>query len=669
MAAITWAVVADFDRDGTFDDDLTGFVEAPGSGIRIQRGIGRDGKPATTKFSLTLTNRGGEFTPENTASAYYGLLEPGVPIRFTATHSAVDYTICTGYAMRWQTSWAAGAVSMCQVDCEDIFALLRDADSVNVTADDTRDTDAALVAIMDALGLVAGDRNFDDGVQDLPMHFAVGQNPLEAMMQITASEMGGQLYPDATGRIRFEARNSRLGTTVDDTWGDGTTIIPVSAGYDLNPLELVTKVTARGTVFRTGVADTEVFAFSENMFTKPTATSMALAAGEVWERTFQAKSAYVALTALDSGYDYTANDAANGTGTDRTSSLTATVTDLGGGKFRLRLKNTYSGTIYVTSFRLRGEPVEFYADRSEASFSLSQSGLKAGRNLEFDVPFAGDTGTTLRDYAYQELRVGRYPWPTLTLAFKPKNDTARASLLAVELGDLIRYTDIALDADKAPNVDDWWYVEGLSYTIPPGWAGQTFDILVTLIPSYVYRNLAAIVFDTFDRDDASGDLGTSFSGDTWANDGNFDIASNAAEVAGAGMYHVTLGDLGVTDQVVEVQLSNLTGGGSNEQNGVVLRYVDTDNLIRCYVDDQFNVVAAVKVVGGAATVLADPAWTPTTSGEIRAIVQDDRVRVWLNRKLVIDETDATLPAGTVVGIYANNADGTKFENYYGQGLN
>jgi len=666
VAAITWSVMADFDRDGTYDDDLTGFVEAPGSGIRIQRGIGRDGKPATTKFSLTLSNRGGEFTPENTASAYYGLLEPGVPIRFTATHSATDYTICTGYAMRWQMSWAAGAVSMCQVECEDIFALLRDADSVNVTADDTRDTDAALIAIMDALGLVSGDRNFDDGVQALPMHFAVGQNPLEAMMQIAASEMGGMLYPDATGRIRFEARNSRLGTTADDTWGDTTTIVPAAIGYDLNPLELVTKVTARSTVFRTGVADTEVFAFSENMFTKPTATSMALAAGEVWERTFQAKSAYVALTALDSGYDYTANDAANGTGTDRTANLTATVTDLGGGRFRLKFVNTHSGTIYVTSFRLRGQPVEFYADRAEAVFSLSQSGLKAGRNLEFDVPFAGDTGTTLRDYAYQELRVGRYPWPMLTLQFLPGNDDARAALLAAELGDLIQYTDTSLGAHQSPQVDDLWYIEGLDYTVPPTFAGQTFNCTVRLAPSYVYRNLDAIVFDTFDRTDASNDLGTSFSGDAWANDTGFDIASDAAR-ANTDTLSIPDLDLGANqdDMVVEVQLAAIAAG---DEVGVVLRKTDANNYLRAYVDKGSNEVILEEVVTGTPAELASPAFTVSTAHEIKAIVQDTRVRVWVDRILYVDAT-TSLTTGTKCGLMARNASGsTTFKNFYGQGL-
>src|SRR3546814_3244877 len=46
--------------------------------------------------------------------------------------------------------------------------------------------------------------------------------------------------------------------------------------------------------------------------------------------------------------DYSANSAIDGSGTDRTSSLTVTLTALGGGRFRLRLQNTFAGTIYVT---------------------------------------------------------------------------------------------------------------------------------------------------------------------------------------------------------------------------------------------------------------------------------------------------------------------------------
>jgi hypothetical protein len=524
---ITWSLLADFDRDGSFEFDLTPYIDSPGMSPRISRGVGRDGRPRASRLTLRLANRDGIFTPENSSSALYGKLDPGAPVQLTATHLAVSYTVWTGYAMRWRVTFPHGEESVAALECEDLFWFLQNGDPVNITVDSTRDTDAALTAIANYLGLVAGDLNFDDGVQDLPIHFAVAERPIEAMQAVAASEMGGILYPGADGRIRFEARDSRLGTAVDQTWGDGTNVKPHDGeGYEKNPLEFYSNVTARATVFRTGQADTRIFEFSQNMFTKPTATSMAMASGEVWERTFQANSAYLALTTMVAITDYLANANIDGSGADRTGNLTPTVTDLGGGKFRLRLVAT--AALYVTKLQIRGQPVEFFADRAEAAFSLSVPGLKAGLSIEFDVPFAGDTGNKMRDYAYQELRVGRYFWPTLTLPFRATFDDDVAALLAAELGDLIKYKSPATNIFQTARVDDWWYVEGLEYQLPAEMFGEVFECVVTLIPSYVYRNLDAIAYDTFDRANAVGDLGTSYSGDVWSDDAGFDINTNAA---------------------------------------------------------------------------------------------------------------------------------------------
>jgi len=243
---------------------------------------------------------------------------------------------------------------------------------------------------------------------------------------------------------------------------------------------------------------------------------------------YQAASAYVALTALEQVKDYLANSTIDGTGTDETASLVCALTELGGGYFRLRRENTSGSTIYNTRMRVRGQPVEFHADRAEAEFSLSVAGLPAGRGLQFDVPFAGDTGQKLRDYAYQELRVGRYPWPTLRLTFMATGDTEIPALLAADIGQLIRYSDLDSPIGQSARVDDWWYIEAIQDEVPPDWAGELFRTVITLIPSYVYRNLDAIAFDTFDRADAAGDLGTSFSGDAWAADTGFDIDSGYA---------------------------------------------------------------------------------------------------------------------------------------------
>mgnify|MGYP001577039728 CR=1 FL=1 len=65
-----------------------------------------------------------------------------------------------------------------------------------------------------------------------------------------AAEVGGLGYINALGQLRFEARNSRLGTTPDQTWGDGTAIYPSAVELLYDPDEYVTSVTARSTVFR-----------------------------------------------------------------------------------------------------------------------------------------------------------------------------------------------------------------------------------------------------------------------------------------------------------------------------------------------------------------------------------------------------------------------------------
>lgn len=56
------------------------------------------------------------------------------------------------------------------------------------------------------------------------------------------------------------------------------------------------------------------------------------------------------------------------------------------------------------------------------------------------------------------------------------------------------------------------------------------------------------------------------------------------------------------------------------------------------------------------------------SAELRVIVQGDRHRVWLNRRLIFDVTDADLDDLTDVGIYAKGSTASRFEDPYFEGL-
>jgi hypothetical protein len=661
MAAISWALEADFDRDGSYETDLTGYVEAGSGAVRVRREIRPDGSYAVSELSVVLSNRGRQFTPDNLASPFAGQLVPGVPVRVTADHDSNTYTVWTGYAQRWRPSWPGGGMglSLCEVTCYDLAYYLQTADPVNVVYSDSRSTDEAVAAIATAAGFGPADLDLGTGEETLGAHYVSGQNPLAAITDAVQSELGGHLWISALGQVAFRARSSWLGVTPDATWGDGTEVWPEAFELDIDPEEYITSVRVRGTRFLEGQADTVMFAFAG---TYRLATAMALSSGQVWERVFSAEAPYVSLTTPIAYTDYAANDSQDGTGTDRTGSLGVTLTDLGGARFRLRLVNGHSGTVYV-ELQVRGQPVNFYADRPEAIYSLPVPGEPASPGADIDIPFARGDGSRLLDLAVSRVHTYRYPSRRLTLDFASHHDGIKAALLALELGDLVAYADSELGMDSA-GLDDWWRVVGIEFDIPPEWSGQLFTARVSLDPSYLYRNLDAIRYDSFTRDD--GALGTSASGHAWAAASSFAIASSKARPTSTAVLTPHL-DPGVANVAVEVRLSNLSAD-TDEEAGVVYRYADGDNYWRAVWNDTNDRVELTKRVAGTPTVVAAAAVASASVGELRVLCQGNRHRVYWNRLLVIDVVDAALNTNTKAGLYSAATTVVDFDDFYVEGL-
>ena len=668
MASVTWAISADFDLNGSYETDLTGYIELPGGGIHIDRGMGKDGLSRMAAVTLDLSNRDGSFTPENSASSLYGKLEPDVPVKIVGTHSAVAYTLFTGYIKRYDVNWAAGSVPLCKATCDGLLGYIGGYSPVNVTTA-SRTTSAALTEIATAIGLVGADYTFATGAQALPVHYVRNQDAFTAFVDVLKSEMGGYLFETGDGKIQFDARNTRLGISVDDTWGDGTTIYPHSVSYQLVDTDLITKTMVQANIFADGQAGQNILSFSRNA---RTGDSLALTAGQIYEVDIDYAGPVTSIVTPVATTDYTAHDAADGTGTDRTGSLTVTVTDRGAGA-NIKLVNGHSGTIYVTKFEIRGQAQDFASDRPRFEFAKPIAGKKLDQGASIELPFADDS-TSTRDYAVALCYTYRQVYPRLVLNFDAgSNDATMAAMLGVELGDLVKYKDTLVGASLDSNgtasamVDDWWYVEGIKHSIPPNWAQKNFRTTVTLIPSYIYRNLDKCVYDTFARTNVVGDLGTSLSGDVWANDGNVDINSGAAR-ANSDTLQVPDLDLGasVADMVVEVTMSNI---GAGDEVGLTLRKTDASNYYNVYVDKGSNEVICEKNVASVVTELASPAFTVGTGHEIRAMIQGTRIRAWVDRKLYIDVTDSALTTGTKAGLWLRNANATTtVDDMYGQGL-
>jgi len=91
--------------------DVTEYVDLDRSGISVERGRGdQHSQVQPSRWSLTLNNRDGRFTPENTASPYYPNVRRGRPVRISATSVLGTASILVvGYVDTWPISWPGGS--------------------------------------------------------------------------------------------------------------------------------------------------------------------------------------------------------------------------------------------------------------------------------------------------------------------------------------------------------------------------------------------------------------------------------------------------------------------------------------------------------------------------------------------------------------------------------
>lgn len=449
-------------------------------------------------------------------------------------------------------------------------------------------------------------------------------------------------------------------------WGDGASVgvKPCEPPtYQRSAEELITKVNARGRVFREGQTITlwEDHA-ARNPFDPTQDATLALAPGEVYVDEILIGGAIVSVVTPVANLDYRGNTAADGTGTDRTSSLTITLTLLGGGGFRRKIQNTHAtDTVYLMEHRVRAVPLQLLYEEASVSVEVTIAGQPAGREVTLDIPWAQGPGSTLRDFAFglRETYDLPYPWITLSLAWDDDETVATCGWL--EIGTLVTFADRDSGA-WGSYVSDAWYVAAIEHEIDPGsWPYKT---TVALYPSWLHRLCTQMVYDDFDRADTSATLGVSRSDDDWAGDSGYDIESGVAKpnAGTAALAYVDLGALAF-DQALCVQLSGMSGSAVA---GLAARRVDASNYWRCVFVRASNQVQLIKTVGGADTTVATASWTAAATGVAHWLIQGGRHRVWVNRKLAIDETAQTANnTGTGVGIYHSGAaDDATFERVY-----
>lgn len=255
MTNATYQFLIDWNKDGTYEADITSYVL--GMATPPEWDFGRDTARslADTKgaeLKLTLNNRDKRFSPDYSSGPYYGNLGPGKPVQVKATFSAVTYIIFQGYIDGYEMDpYGLDKVPTVDITCIDGWTFLGQ-QNITTTLYEGVTTGQALGYVLDAAGWPSGStyRDIDTGETICPFFWAKDESTTDVVNDLVASEGPPAIaYIDpSNGKFVFRGRHHRFldsaSITSQATFRDTGTEPNFSApgSYDVGFKDLVNDV-------------------------------------------------------------------------------------------------------------------------------------------------------------------------------------------------------------------------------------------------------------------------------------------------------------------------------------------------------------------------------------------------------------------------------------------
>lgn len=215
-------------------------------------------------------------------------------------------------------------------------------------------TDQVLTTLMSSMGYSSSQYSFDTGINTIPFGlFDTGTRFSDVVDQLVEAE-NGHFYQDEVGRLRFENRqhwDHAPYNQVQKILATAHVIDAESPSDDhiINVVEVVSKLKAKQPL--------QVIA----NFT----TATIIAGSSSVELFFNYSDPILAVTTPTNGGAnsyYLANDNSDGSGVDRTSSVTVTSIDNFARASRITFRNSSTLPVYLTTVVISGRPVKDVAD-------------------------------------------------------------------------------------------------------------------------------------------------------------------------------------------------------------------------------------------------------------------------------------------------------------------
>lgn len=410
---LAWGIEVDWDGDGAF----SGTPEPYPIDLKIERGrqfaVKSDGngfEPVTTgKLTFRLDNSSGRYDPFNASSPLYPNVAPGkrvvARVRDMGSASGAVYYLFTGEVtdIKPESSDGGDQVSISATECQ---KLLIDRTPI-VALGTTMDVEIAMANILRSADWIYGE-SIDTGSDSIPYFWNTAINCWKLLQEI-ADTFLGKLFIAADGSVKYYSRSRAITSVLSLAENDIGRNVIIRQPWECIRNRILWTVTPR-----TLQSITAVWALT----TKP-----ALTAGEVV--TYWVNYKYLTESVPCTGMvwpvattDYTANTAADGSGSDRTSVLQV-VPYFFAEIARIEITNTGADTLYVTKLQIRGNPLS--ADEAVTFEKTDATSIATyhERELRMDGLFQQDLnqGDSFADALKLEFSTAK-KWPEFSIVHR-----------------------------------------------------------------------------------------------------------------------------------------------------------------------------------------------------------------------------------------------------------
>ena len=486
MAVGTYVLAVDWNNDDDFSDsgeDITART------MKVEWKRGNDyasqlvGKAVAGTLNATLNNVSGDYSTFNTSSALYGNLMPGRKVKLTGNDGSTTRTLWQGFLDSIEPIPSAKGANLASLKAIGPLGYLNKFE-VSTAMFASKYAGALIGEVLDVAGWEADDRDLDTGIVEFPRFWCQSTKTLKALRLIEETETG-LLEESPDGKIVYRDRHARSkdakSTASQATYSDASAAsLAYSHIAQIDPLKFVYNELRANLQLHSGAwilgsaslgIQTEIGGSAAVLWTYPEvgSSSPSIAAGAT--RTFVAQypSSGSANTAravdfwsnLTATTDYLANDQANGDGTNRTSSISVSLTKRAQ-SMDIALTNGHSGTVYITKLQAQGHAVTS-KDNFEVSSSDSTSQSTFGkRTYPHPGKFVPDA-TEAQNWADFHLQAWKDPVPLLKLTMIGNRSTATLTdIMSRDISDLVTVT---ANNDSGLGINESFFVESVHHQL------------------------------------------------------------------------------------------------------------------------------------------------------------------------------------------------------------